>query len=232
MTHKPVRALLFSWENVLLDARATREACLMVQWQSFLDELLHVPARRYVQVVGGEMDVLPADVSAAYGRALRRLELPSGLLPHLLRDYRAHWGRSPRLFPGALNTLRRLSHVMQTALVASGRESDFRASLKASGMAPYFHVVEIADNPGLGAPVSPETISRALQRLSVPAERAVFIGVDLEGTLAAARRAGLHTVWLRPPGSDGSHRAGTDAVVENIHDLPHELRDLAGMPAG
>lgn len=232
MTDKPVRALLFSWENVLLDARATREAFLVVQWQSFLDELLHIPARRYVEVVCAELETHPGDPGSAYQSALSTLELPAGLLPLLLQDLRSHRGGAPRLFPGALNTLRRLSHTLRTAMVATGPEANLRASLDASGLAPYFHVVEIADIREPCAHNTPETLSRALHLLGVPAERAVFIGSDLEGDLASARLAGLHTVWKRPAGSTLRHPDGVSAVIDEIRDLPHELRDLAGMPAG
>lgn len=225
----PVKAVLFDWEDTLLNVRATREAFLVIQWQSFLDELLHIPAKVYVKTV---QDALSESAPAtAYVKVCRHLKLSPVLAEMFYQDYHQHHGGAPRLFPGALNLLRHLSALYQTGLICNGTAPQVQQSLRDSGIAPYLHHVRVSDPSGTAKP-SAEIFHRALHDLGLKAEQAVYVGDDLVMDMDAATHAGLHAIWKRPPGHPLRHPPHVSAVIDDIRDLPHALRDLAGIPAG
>lgn len=225
----PVKAVLFDWEETLMDVRATREAFLVVQWQSFLDELLHIPAKQYVETVMRSLDTSPPP--AAYGKACRELNLPPALAEAFAQDYHRQHGGTPRLFTGALNLMRHLSAIYQTGLICNGSAAHVNQALREAGIAPYLQYVRVSEPTGAAKPGA-EIFHRALQDLGLAAAQAVYVGDDPVLDIQAAVHAGLHAVWKRPPGNPLRHPPHADGVIDDIRDLPHALRDLAGIPAG
>ncbi len=224
-------AVLFDWENTLLDRRATREAFLVVQWQSFLDELLHIPARAYVETGLRHLHTA-ANAGVAYRGVVEELKLPADLAPSLANDFHTRQGGEPRLFPGALNLMRHLSVLYKTGLVSQGNAGIVLHHVKRAGIAPYFHLVQVDETTEETQPGA-ETFQKALRALNVSAARAVYVGDDLETDLLAAARSGLRTIWKRPPNTPRHlHPDHANAIIDDIRDLPHALRDFAGIPAG
>jgi len=226
----PIRAILFDWEGTLLDLNSTRETFLLVQWQSFLDELLHIPLRKYVNtVLRAYADC--GDGEAAYRKAAADLHLPALLGPELHRHARDHQHEFTRLFPGTVNLLRHLHKHFQTGLVAGGRESVLRATLERCGLSGYIHRLGLADTEGT-APLDPQLHLRILRRLGVRADETLFVGDDPELDLRPASLAGLKILWKRTPARELPDSLPVIGVLDDLRDLPHELRDYAGLAAG
>ncbi|MCC5848960.1 MAG: HAD family hydrolase [Verrucomicrobia bacterium] len=224
-------AVLFDWENTLLDLRATREAFFVIQWQSFLDELLHIPARTYVDAALRHLQTA-ANPGMAYRRVVEELKLPAELAQLLANDFHTQQGGAPRLFPGALNLMRHLSVLYKTGLIGQGNVGFVQHTLKRTGIAPYLHHVQVNETNGGGKPGT-EIFRKALRALKVPAHQTVYVGDDLETDLLAAAESGLRTIWKRPDHMPRQmHPDHADAVIDDIRDLPHALRDFAGIPAG
>lgn len=105
------------------------------------------------------------------------------------RDYAVHCNRKTRAYPGIPELLRALRAAgVRTAVVSNKTESAVR---RLCGV--YFDgLVEIAvgDVAGRARKPAPDAVLAALDALSLPAARAVYVG-DSEVDVETARRAGL-----------------------------------------
>ena len=102
--------------------------------------------------------------------------------------------------------------------------------LRCSGLEPSFDAVLISDAEGVSK-LDPEIFRRALGRLSMEADRAVFVGDHPDVDVSGARSAGMKAVWRRDRGL--SRTVEADATIEQLADLPALLglkRQLAPTP--
>lgn len=106
----------------------------------------------------------------------------------------------------------------------SSSEASARRLLDRGGILSYFSTVTSSGTEGVGKP-SPEIFRRALARANVRAEESFYVGNLAFTDAVAARRAGLHSVWL--------HRRGTAFNVDppevtSLLEVPNWLRRLEG----
>jgi len=124
--------------------------------------------------------------------------------------------RSLRIFPDAVEAIKRLSSGHILALVTNGQPDYQRAKVEALGLLPYFQVFLISGEVGMGKP-APGIFLEAARRVGVNLSEAMHIGDSLANDVAGAKAAGLTAVWL--------NRAGTtrpaDAPVPD-----HEIASL------
>ncbi len=226
-----IRAILFDLEGTLLDAEASRRAFLVVQWQGFLDDLLHVPAGVYVEAVQRAFREGEGSGQQAYRRAMRELKLPEGLGDQLEVDRQEHGDGTPRLFPETLNVVRDLSRHASLGLVSNGREGEQMRILAKTGLLPYFQVLMFSETCGRAKPAT-DLFARALHELRVPAGEAVMVGDSEEEDIQPALFLGMHAVWKRGAGLPFSSQARMVETIDDLRDLPHALRDLVAAPAG
>lgn len=67
----------------------------------------------------------------------------------------------------------------------------------------------------------------ALEQMGIAPEQAIFVGDLVKADVRGANRAGLKSIWRKPPhqpNSDRDHEA--DAVINSIRDLPRVIRQL------
>jgi putative hydrolase of the HAD superfamily len=125
----------------------------------------------------------------------------------------AHYGGADawRATVGAAAALARLSAEGRRLAVASNFDHRLASVLQALDLASFF---ELVWGPAQAGAAKPERAFFAglLSRLGVPAQAALHVGDDPEEDGAAARRAGLHAVVLRPPAT--------------LHDLPEQIGRL------
>lgn len=112
-------------------------------------------------------------------------------------------GAHAELLPGAMELLQALHGRMKLALVSNGISAIQRSRLSLSPMTPYFDAVIISEEVGVSKP-DPRMVELALDALGC-ADRAeaVFLGDSLTADIAAAKAAGIDSIWLRS-GSEGS----------------------------
>jgi putative hydrolase of the HAD superfamily len=98
----------------------------------------------------------------------------------------------------------------------STSEAHIRAILHSTGILPFFERVVSSGTEGVEKP-DPEIFHRTLDRMKLEPSEAFYVGnlayIDAE----AARRAGLHAIWL--------HRDGT-----GMSDEPPEITSLLEVP--
>ncbi len=98
----------------------------------------------------------------------------------------------------------------------SSSEARVRAILDANGVLPFFERIVSSGTEGVAKP-DPEIFRRALARMELPAEAALYIGNLAYTDAQAAREAGLHGVWL--------NRSGTGMGID-----PPEITSLLEVP--
>jgi putative hydrolase of the HAD superfamily len=117
-------------------------------------------------------------------------------------DFAARRRALMRLFPEArafLGTLR--DRGLPLALVTNGDAREQRDKIERHGLAPFFDVILIEGEMGVG---KPEAIvyRRALDALRVTAGPDVWmVGDNLEWDVAGSQRVGLRAAWIDRPGT-------------------------------
>lgn len=119
---------------------------------------------------------------------------------------------------GAAAALDHLRREHELGLVTNGSPDTQDPKLDALGLRDRFETVVHAGFETAFKP-DPEPFERALDRLGVPAERAVYVGDSLHGDVGGAQAAGLEAVWV----SDGSELAPSDPRPEYVIDSLDEL---------
>lgn len=119
---------------------------------------------------------------------------------------------------GATAALDYLSREHELGLVTNGSPDTQEPKLDALGLRDRFETVVHAGFETAFKP-DPEPFERALDRLGVPTERAVYVGDSLQGDVGGAQAAGLEAVWV----SDGSDPARSDPRPEYLVDSLDEL---------
>jgi HAD superfamily hydrolase (TIGR01509 family) len=103
--------------------------------------------------------------------------------------------------------------------LVSNLASPFKAPVGALGLAAAFDAAVYSCDEGLTKP-DPDIYTRALARLGVSAEQALFVGDNLPNDVHAPAALGLRTAGVRV--------AGRDATLDSVAELG--LLDLAGTP--
>jgi len=105
-------------------------------------------------------------------------------------------------------------------------EASARSLLDRGGILPYFSTVVSSGTEGVSKP-SPDLFHRALERARISPSESFYVGNLAFTDAAAARRAGMHSVWL--------HRGGVafnwdPPEVTSLLEVPNWVRRLEGRP--
>jgi epoxide hydrolase-like predicted phosphatase len=189
MTDNTLRAMMFDYGGVLMrtvDPRPRRELerAFDLEPGEVYDLIFRNP--RWDDVQHGRIDS-----DAFWTQVGEELDLDEQELTAFRRGF---WG-GDRLDEELVALIRHLrGEGYQTALL-SNAPADMEAYIEELGIADAFDVMVISGDEGLAKP-APEIYDRALERLGVTPEEAVFID-DMRVNVAAARRLGLQTTRFR-----------------------------------
>jgi putative hydrolase of the HAD superfamily len=130
-----------------------------------------------------------ADALAAYG--IRDTHLAEQLAEAFRAERRArHWA-----FPEVDAVLRALQSRYRLAIVTNGAPDLQREKLEGVGLVPYFAIITISGEVGIGKP-DPRIFAHTLARLGVPSTQAVMVGNDLMRDIRGAQKAGITDIWV------------------------------------
>jgi putative hydrolase of the HAD superfamily len=84
--------------------------------------------------------------------------------------------------------------------VTNGAPDLQREKLEGVGLVPYFTIITISGEVGIGKP-DPRIFAHTLTRLDVPPTEAVMVGNDLTRDIRGARQAGIPGIWVNRTGT-------------------------------
>lgn len=137
-----------------------------------------------------------------FARFLRRIGRED-ISPAGLSDaYEARLATHAELMPGARALLEALHGRMRIALVTNGISRIQRGRLRACAFEPLLDAVMISEELGVSKP-DPAMVNAALAAMGCEArDQAVLLGDSLTADIAAARAAGIDSIWLALPGQE------------------------------
>jgi putative hydrolase of the HAD superfamily len=135
--------------------------------------------RRMLALLGVPPDGLAERLSARY------LELREGQL---------------QLFEDTLPVLSALREQYPLFVITNGPALEQRRELRLLGLEPYFDLVAIEGELGVGKP-DPAIFLHVQERLRLPGEQILFVGNSWEHDVQGARRVGWQAAWLNREGA-------------------------------
>ncbi|HTO53983.1 MAG TPA: HAD family hydrolase [Myxococcota bacterium] len=135
---------------------------------------------------------------------------------------------SPPPYPYAREVVAWLAKHYRLALISNNAmPGDHHAAvLRRTGMLRHFGSALWSADFGRRKP-DPAMIRHALETLRVPRERAIFVGDKLRTDVAAARAAGVRSVYIRKRGAPWATRElRPDFTIGDLRALPGLLRSL------
>ncbi|HTI14548.1 MAG TPA: RbtT/DalT/CsbX family MFS transporter [Dictyobacter sp.] len=142
---------------------------------------------------------------------------------------RQYWEYPPSaLYPDVKPTLTVLASRYRLGLVANSQANVIEA-LRRDGIADLFSVMALSDIVGVEKP-HPRIFQYALDKMQVPAYRAVHVGNRLDTDVRPATQLGLRTVWIlrgeAPPAPTHEQLNQPDEVITSLIGLPTAIARL------
>ena len=125
-----------------------------------------------------------------------------------------------REIPGARNLLLKLRSLRWATAIVSNFDRRLPVLLRGLGLAELFDAIVLCSDAGAAKPDA-AIFHRALERLEVPASRAVFVGDDEALDIEGARAAGLRAIDVRS-------LAKLDGLLDQLAALPDWTGEAQG----
>lgn len=221
-----VRAILFDLDRTLVDRDTSIRLFFEAQWHNC--RVNHEGLRSCQAWVERLLELDRQGISNKEENYLilaREFDLPEVAARNLAADFRERFGRTVLLFPGVPELLTGLRvQGYRLGIITNGSTQVQRAKIDTTRLAPLVDVIVISEQEGIKKP-APEIFARALSRLGVTADEALFVGDNLELDIRGGRAAGLRTLWLCP--ASAPFAAEADARVESVAELGCAIVRLA-----
>ena len=159
---------------------------------------------------------VPAYRQEAWTRALSAYGIrDETLVVELIEAFRVERGKRHVVYPETNAVLDVLQERFSLAMITNGASDVQREKLNAPGLAPYFDLVIVSGEIGVGKP-APEVYRHTLEQLGIDGKDAVMIGDNPINDVQGAQQAGMRGVWV-----NRNNAPCPDGVVPNriISDL-------------
>ena len=212
-------AVLFDWDGTLLDSAEASYRCFVRLFDSY--------------GIGFDRALFGRTYSPNWQRTYEAVGLAREHWPEADQRWLAHYGAEEnRLVPGAREALIRLDEAgIAQGVVTSGDRSRVSRELAGLGVERYFRTVVYGGDAKNRKP-HPEPLLLGLERLSVPAARAAYVG-DSPEDVEMARAAGVYAVGI--PGGFPNRAALTasapDLLAADLHEAAAKLFSRLDFPA-
>jgi putative hydrolase of the HAD superfamily len=211
-----IKAVLFDLDGTLLDRDASLELFINDQYDRVPQ--FHLVAKdlfvkRFIEL--DQHGYVWKD--KVYQQLLSEFHIQNMSWEELLQDYLSSFQKHCVGFPNLISMLSRLkSQGVKIALISNGYGQFQYDNFKALGISEYFDEVLISEWESLRKP-DPAIFQRALTKLGVKAEDAVFVGDHPDADIRASRAVGMRAVWKH--NSSYSSDVEADAVIYDLEEL-------------
>lgn len=211
-----IQAVLFDLDGTLLDRDTSLIRFVHDQYER-ISQLQHVRQETFVQrfIELDQHGYVWKD--KVYAQLIEELAIAKLEAAFLLQDYLCHFQKHCVAFPHLHEMLADLQKQgIRLGLISNGFGQFQYDNVKALGIAPYFDEVLISEWEGLRKP-DPAIFHRALDKLGVPAEQAMYIGNHPDNDVRASRAVGMKAVWKRSP--QYAAVAEAHAVIDDLAEI-------------
>jgi putative hydrolase of the HAD superfamily len=194
-----IQAVLFDLDGTLYDRDLLVQTLIGEQFDAFCNELGNIDRSSFVRRVL-HLDAHGfGDKIAVYRTVEAECVLSRELSDRLHSDFWSRYIRHCRVSEDTSETLQQLRrHKIKLGVITNGATKWQKQKLDSLGITSLFDAVLISEAEGLRKP-DRAIFERALERLSVRPEEAMFVGDNPEADVAGARTAGLVPVWKHVP---------------------------------
>lgn len=211
-----IQAVLFDLDGTLLDRDTSLlrfvhdqyeriGALQLVQKDVFCERFIELDQHGYVWK------------DKVYEQLVAEFAIPDLDALFLLQDYISQFPQHCIAFPHLHETLGQLQQQgIKLGLISNGFGQFQYANLQALGIAHFFEAVLISEWEGLRKP-DPAIFQRALSKLRVPPEQAIYVGDHPENDVRASRAVGMKAVWKRS--DQFAAAAEADAVIADLAEV-------------
>jgi len=208
-----IQAILFDLDGTLLDRDSSLLAFVSDQYNRYsefqiIDKELFV--QRFIEL--DNHGYVWKD--KVYQQIINEFSIPNVDWTVLLDDYITNFQKHCIGFPNLLRMLTELKkHNLKLALVSNGFGQFQYDNFKALNIEDLFDEVLISEWEGLRKP-DRAIFNRALSRLGIAAEHALFVGDHPDNDIRASREVGMKAVWKR------------NSLLETVVDADFVIDDL------
>jgi putative hydrolase of the HAD superfamily len=226
MVERRFKAILFDLDGTLLDRQASLKDFVEQQYQRVTQFLGHIPPADYVTRFI-ELDAYGyVWKDQVYQQLIAEFQVSGIFWAELLKDYMSHFHHHCRGFPGLEKMLQTLSDQDYLLGIITNGPGPFQMqTLEALGLQQYFATILISGTEGVKKP-DPQIFQRALDRLSLIAQEAIFVGDHPQIDIEAAQKFGMKAIWKQT--NYWSSCLSADATCEELSELPTLIKQLQG----
>ncbi|AZN41060.1 HAD family hydrolase [Paenibacillus albus] len=215
-----IQAVLFDLDGTLLDRHTSLLAFVREQWQRY-SELQIVDTQSFVNRFIELDNHGYVWKDKVYQQLLKEYAITNIDWTLLLDDYITNFHKHSIGFPNLMSMLEQLKeHDIKLALVSNGNGQFQYDNFKALHIGSLFDEVLISEWEGLRKP-DKAIFDRALSKLGVSAEHALFVGDHPDNDIRASRAVGMKAVWKRNSqfAIVDEAEVDADAVIDDLGEL-------------
>ncbi|RNA69942.1 HAD family hydrolase [Alteribacter keqinensis] len=218
-----IKAVLFDLDGTLLDRDTSVRHFIQNQYDRMGMLLGNVSKARYTErfIELDERGYVWKD--QVYKELTAEFSITDITWSELLNDYLVSFQGHCVGFPHMAETLKQLKRDRyKLGIVSNGRVPFQLNNIRALGIEPYFDTIVISEREEIKKPDA-DIFHRALDRLGVKADHAVFIGDHPVNDVKAARAAGMKAVWKETAALECTD---ADRVMRDFRTLPGLITSL------
>ncbi|MCP2036698.1 HAD superfamily hydrolase (TIGR01549 family) [Planomicrobium sp. HSC-17F08] len=210
-----IKAVIFDLDGTLLDRDASLKSFVDAQYERFKSRLEKVPKSRYVERFI-ELDARGMVwKDRVYQQMAEEFALPVAW-EVLLEDYMTGFKQHCIPFPNLKFLLEQLKgRSLRLGIISNGKGQFQLDAIQALGIETYMDVILISEWEGMKKP-DPNLFKKALARLGVASEEAMYVGDHLDNDIKGARAAGIKTIWKR---DFHWSSAEADYIIEDLAEI-------------
>jgi putative hydrolase of the HAD superfamily len=219
-----IKAVLFDLDGTLLNREASLAYFVEQQYERLGSFLGQVSKQTYIK------QFIELDAQGhvwkdkVYQKIVSEFEVTGISWEALLEDYVSYFHQYCIGFPGLEQMLQTLiAQKRLLGVITNGRSPFQMYNIEALGIKSYFSIILISDVEGIKKPDF-EIFQRAVNRLGIAANEAVFVGDNPTVDIEAAQKSGMRAVWKKS--HYWGHCASADAVCEKLEQIPSIVQDL------
>ncbi|QHJ70040.1 HAD family hydrolase [Planococcus halotolerans] len=218
-----IKAVIFDLDGTLLDRDKSVEKFIYGQHKRLESALGHIDQSHYTQ------RFLELDnhgyvwKDKVYQQLIEEFDITGMSKEQLLKDYLTHFAAQCVPFPHLVPMLKELkTDNILLGMITNGYTDFQSGNIEALGIEQYFDAILISEKEGLRKP-DKRIFEKALERLGVQADQAIFVGDHPTNDVEASANAGMTSVWKR---NLQWETADAHFIIDGLDEIPGLVQKL------